>query len=156
MSEHSSLSVLFNSSMPDPNNDPFKTPIQMHVTQKYQLELFHNSGWIEEMNFLCSLVFSILQSERYSPAGTWHNNNVIMTSKRNDVAIAFWHHNDVVIAVSVCWEYLPLIYMGNVMEVHHQYQLITKPGPRLNIKTVFPGYGDSHVKDKTAVRTSYL
>ena len=23
------------------------------------------------------------------------------------------------------------------------------PGPRLNIKTVFPRYGDSHVKDKT-------
>ena len=31
-----------------------------------------------------------------------------------------------------------------------------RPGPRLNIKTVFPRYGDSHVKDKTAVRTSYL
>ena len=30
------------------------------------------------------------------------------------------------------------------------------PGPRLNIKTVFSTYGDFHVKDKTAVRTSYL
>ena len=30
------------------------------------------------------------------------------------------------------------------------------PGPRLNIKTVFPRYGDSHVKDKTVVRPSYL
>ena len=30
------------------------------------------------------------------------------------------------------------------------------PGPRLNIKTVLSTYGDSHVKDKTAVRTSYL
>ena len=37
---------------------------------------------------------------------------------------------------------------------HHNNPLT--PGPRLNIKTVFPGYGDSHVKDKTAVRTSYL
>ena len=26
----------------------------------------------------------------------------------------------------------------------------------LNIKTVFPRYGDSHVKDKTVVRPSYL
>ena len=26
------------------------------------------------------------------------------------------------------------------------------PGPRLNIKTVFPRYGDSHVKDKTVAR----
>ena len=26
---------------------------------------------------------------------------------------------------------------------------LTWPEPRLNIKTVFPGYGDSHVKDKT-------
>ena len=29
-------------------------------------------------------------------------------------------------------------------------------GPRLNIKTVLFMYGDFHVKDKTAVRTSYL
>ena len=30
------------------------------------------------------------------------------------------------------------------------------PGPRLNIKTVLSTYGDFHVKDKTAARTSYL
>ena len=30
------------------------------------------------------------------------------------------------------------------------------PGPHLNIKTVFPRYVDYHVKDKTAVRPSYL
>ena len=29
-------------------------------------------------------------------------------------------------------------------------------GPRFNIKTVLSAYGDFHVKDKTAVRTSYL
>ena len=29
-------------------------------------------------------------------------------------------------------------------------------GPRLNIKIVLSTYGDFHVKDKTAVRTSYL
>ena len=29
-------------------------------------------------------------------------------------------------------------------------------GPRLNIKTVLSAYGNFHVKDKTAVRTSYL
>ena len=32
----------------------------------------------------------------------------------------------------------------------------TQTGPRLNIKTVLSTYGDFHVKDKTAVRTSYL
>ena len=32
----------------------------------------------------------------------------------------------------------------------------THSGPRLNIKTVSSTYGDFHVKDKTAVRTSYL
>ena len=31
-----------------------------------------------------------------------------------------------------------------------------EPGPRLNIKTVLSTYGDFHIKDKTAVRTSYL
>ena len=32
----------------------------------------------------------------------------------------------------------------------------TRPGPRLNIKTVLSTYGNFHVKDKTAVRTSYV
>ena len=31
-----------------------------------------------------------------------------------------------------------------------------RTGPRLNIKTILSTYGDFHVKDKTAVRTSYL
>ena len=30
------------------------------------------------------------------------------------------------------------------------------PGPCLNIKTIFPRHGDSHVKDKTVTRLSYL
>ena len=35
-------------------------------------------------------------------------------------------------------------------------QMHWTPGPRLNIKTVLSAYGDFHVKDMTAVRTSYL
>ena len=39
--------------------------------------------------------------------------------------------------------------------------VVVSPGfkatwPRLNIKTAFPRYGDSHVKDKTVARPSYL
>ena len=37
-----------------------------------------------------------------------------------------------------------------------RFLLLMEPGPRLNIKTVLSTYGDFHVKDKTAVRTSYL
>ena len=40
--------------------------------------------------------------------------------------------------------------------VNHKAIFTETPGPRLNIKTVFPGYGDSHVKDKTVARPSYL
>ena len=44
----------------------------------------------------------------------------------------------------------------HVMDVSCQSSKISAPGPRLNIKTVLSTYGDFHVKDKTAVRTSYL
>ena len=45
----------------------------------------------------------------------------------------------------------------NVMDVSYlHYWDLHWPGPRLNIKTVLSMYGDFHVKDKTAVRTSYL
>ena len=46
---------------------------------------------------------------------------------------------------------------ANVFEYsHYPGPAAKKPGPRLNIKTVLSTYGDFHVKDKTAVRTSYL
>ena len=32
----------------------------------------------------------------------------------------------------------------------------SRPGPRLNIKTIFPRYDNSHVKDKTVARPYYL
>ena len=41
---------------------------------------------------------------------------------------------------------------GPCFVVYHQ----SIPGPCLNIKTILSTYGDFHVKDKTAVRTSYL
>ena len=41
----------------------------------------------------------------------------------------------------------------DLFTLHNQWK---EPGPRLNIKTVLFTYGDFHVKDKTAVRTSYL
>ena len=37
-----------------------------------------------------------------------------------------------------------------------RYKVHTSPGPRLNVKTVFPKHGNSHVKDKTVARPSYL
>ena len=43
-----------------------------------------------------------------------------------------------------------------VMLLHAVRHTQAEPGPRLNIKTVLSTYGDFHVKDKTAVRTSYL
>ena len=39
---------------------------------------------------------------------------------------------------------------------HKETYKTMSPGPRLNIKTILSTYGDFHVKDKTAVRTSYL
>ena len=32
----------------------------------------------------------------------------------------------------------------------------SQPGPRINIKTVFPRYGDSHFKDNAVARPSYV
>ena len=54
-----------------------------------------------------------------------------------------------------------------VMDIVHYQQIIMKlteiehhpmqeAGPRLNKKTVLSTYGDFHVNDKTAARTSYL
>ena len=39
---------------------------------------------------------------------------------------------------------------------HIPLTILKPPGPRLNVRTVFPRYGDSHVKDKTVARPSYL
>ena len=56
---------------------------------------------------------------------------------------------------------LALSYARNNIFLKFEYipykKLIARrAGPRLNIKTVLSTYGDFHVKDKTAARTSYL
>ena len=51
---------------------------------------------------------------------------------------------------------------GSVMDGGRTYEskivlcFVSGPGANLNIKTVFPRYGDSHVKDETVTRPSYL
>ena len=48
-------------------------------------------------------------------------------------------------------------YWFEIQILFHQSGIqCRQSGPRLNIKTVFPRYGDSHVKDKTVMRPSYL
>ena len=57
------------------------------------------------------------------------------------------------------WSYDEYIWWTNEISdsLHLLRRLSTvKSGPRLNIKTILSTYGDFHVKDKTAVRTSYL
>ena len=46
-----------------------------------------------------------------------------------------------------------LIGHDNVNPTSEFSDLEQRPGPRLNIKTVFPKYGYSHVKDKTVGET---
>ena len=40
--------------------------------------------------------------------------------------------------------------------IHPDLTNLKRPGPHLNIKTVFPLYGYSHARDKMVVRQSYL
>ena len=60
-----------------------------------------------------------------------------------------WDIPIVIYTIKRCWH---ILWAHGV-----PYRVITKiSGPRLNIKTVLSTCGDFHVKDKTAVRTSYL
>ena len=47
-------------------------------------------------------------------------------------------------------------FIIRIIHLHKGENISMASGPRLNIKTVLSTYGDFHVKDKTAVRTSYL
>ena len=53
------------------------------------------------------------------------------------------------------WSYVFLVLTHPYILTQGNMILYTS-GPRLNIKTVLSAYGNFHVKDKTAVRTSYL
>ena len=48
------------------------------------------------------------------------------------------------------------MYSDTTMNEHTPLKSLLSAGSRLNIKTVFLGYGDSHVKDKMVARPSYL
>ena len=62
----------------------------------------------------------------------------------------FFMHKD---CPEISWT---MCYAGNMYHHLPHLQSWLQTGPRLNIKTVLSTYGDFHVKDKTAVRTSYL
>ena len=57
--------------------------------------------------------------------------------------------------INRCYSHKVPTLINNDKQVKHALARL-KSGPRLNIKTVLSTYGDFHVKDKTAVRTSYL
>ena len=54
------------------------------------------------------------------------------------------------------WPFLELLCWYLIIKLLKLLQLTWRSGSCLNIKTVFPRYGDSHVKDKTVARPSYL
>ena len=78
---------------------------------------------------------------------SWHDDNTVSWHDDNTVS---WHDDN-----TVSW------HDDNTVSWHIQHFAVMckhweESGPRLNIKTVLSTYGDFHVKDKTAVRTSYL
>ena len=70
---------------------------------------------------------------------TWHRSQIGLTHR-------------LLSAIILCFCLLP----GDEVSGHIEVMIANRTGPRLNIKTVLSTYGDFHVKDKTAVRTSYL
>ena len=58
-----------------------------------------------------------------------------------------WSHNNHLIF---------LMSMPILIRQHLCIEMVLRPGPLLNIKTIFPRYGDSHVKDKMVSQPSYL
>ena len=51
---------------------------------------------------------------------------------------------------------IPLVLKLEYPERSKSILCLLLPWARLNIKTIFPRYGDPHVKDKTVVRPSYF
>ena len=76
------------------------------------------------------------------------------TASRDEMAFTTYLRFVGTTLVCVC-----ILYHSPTLKYHRRFKSFLMddkdPGPLLNIKTVFPRYGDSHVKDKTAVRTSY-
>ena len=76
------------------------------------------------------------------------------------VRVLYTIFNSTRIDKGIWWGKLPVPRVVSYLQLHaasgQSLPFILSPGPRLNIKTVLSTYGDFHVKDKTAVRTSYL
>ena len=125
------------------------------------------------MSLWCFRDFSkILQDGSY-PADTSRNKDVVITTKRRDLwrnyvkMTSLWRYNHVIITSCVQWvrmysqqghdrPELDQSMIDLTQTPRSQLPPTASPGPRLDIKTVFPSYGDSHVEDKMVVGLSYL
>ena len=85
---------------------------------------------------------------------TFPANNLFNSHKRGRYAP--WYDTWSIIGMVIGW---PMIVVAATMLTWRRYTttiLIWTTGGRLNKKDHLTGYGDSHVKDKTSYRPSYL
>ena len=75
----------------------------------------------------------------------WVNNGEADDLRRNRA-----HYDVIVMAVDY------FVFELSINVINWYVNTFFLSGPRLNIKTVFPRYVDSYVKDKTVARPSYL
>ena len=118
-----------------------------------KIEKMHNfTSWASKQIMLCPWSLSVYWQHKIIPAMLCWKSDV-----NSSPSVQVWLHVtsgqcSIPHEANFAWEALPrgprlLPSCVASMEI---------PGPCLNIKTIFLRYGDSHVKDKTVARPSYL
>ena len=151
------------------NKSKFEPMMTSSLTHTYVTKPQWVKPWHAEMfegNRIYLNFLSLLDTE----ISQW-TYDAITTSlwRQNDVTTSCWRHNDIIISsvgdgADACLVEVDILPQGTqrliIYTLSSTWLMMLwrrkKSGPRLNIKTVLSTYGNFHVKDKTAVRTSYL
>ena len=150
--QHSSGSVSNATKSYRTGSDPVQT-----LKRQRHCHCFREDTEFPQMKCVGNLIYTklmfISKLTRIVKIGFWLAGGMAPSQSKavRDRTMVSWHRNSFHIDCPSWGE-----STGVTGRCHQQGPVIWRSGPRLNIKTVLSTYGDFHVKDKTAVRTSYL
>ena len=118
-------------------------------------------AWIKVLNFFLKIIHLNISPEKYLPVSFRHQRvpRFPLHVSPSYYGLCIIQSGFLITDLWYEWGYMFNItgtsWYSNKLQMKY-LSLWARPGPRLNIKTVLSRYRDFHVKDKTAVRTSYL
>ena len=138
-------------------------PSLMTYCEEYKTQNIYQANAFQ--NIICKMLVSLIpawiyskynKGQAFSLCCNWPDIRSILDLWYTFYHLSFEEHVSVQLLTGIVHHPVNVPWWSIVMSDGRLPWMRCGPGPCLNIRTIFPRYGDSHVKDETVARLSYL